>query len=173
MLRPRPGSTGLQSGDVVVKLDGKPVEDLTIFRNQVALVKPDTKANLTVMRNGESKEIVVTVGTLPDQDVAGVQNGSSVHSLGLTVQTLNAQNLPKSWGSAPTAEWSSPKCNPARKPTTRIKERYDHQASGSCPGQGREGIRRRRSRRARKRVPVLLLVQQGEHTRFVVLKLEK
>ena len=47
---------GLQRGDVVVKLDGKPVENITAFRNRIALVKPGTEVKLDVMRDGERRD---------------------------------------------------------------------------------------------------------------------
>ena len=168
-----PGAAaGLQSGDVVVKLDGKPVEDLTTFRNQVALIKPDTKATLTVIRNGESKDIVVTVGTLPDQDVASVQNSSATNSLGLAVQTLDAQLAEKlgvkaDSGVVITEVVPGSEADNQGLQSGMIIKQVDH-AKVKNAKEFADAVKAGKDAGS-----VLLLVQQGEHTRFVVLKLEK
>ena len=168
-----PGAAaGLQSGDVVVKLDGQPVEDLTTFRNQVALIKPDTKATLTVIRGGESKEIVVTVGTLPDQDVTSVQNSSSTSSLGLAVQTLDPQLADKlgvkaDSGVVITQVQPGSEADNQGLQSGMIIKQVDHVQVKNAK-EFAEAVKA-----GKEAGSVLLLVQQGEHTRFVVLKLEK
>jgi len=88
------GKAGLQSGDVIVELNGKKVDQAGAFRNHVAMLAPGTKVALTVMRNGERKAISVTLGVLPSEDVIAKQTPSqtgSVDKLGLSVQTLSKE----------------------------------------------------------------------------------
>jgi len=88
------GKAGLQSGDVVVELNGEKVEQAGAFRNRVAMLAPGTDVALTVMRNGERKSISVTLGELPDQDdLAKLKSPQteSVDKLGLSVQTLSKE----------------------------------------------------------------------------------
>jgi len=88
------GKAGLQSGDVIVELNGKKVEQAGAFRNRVAMLAPGTNVSLTVVRNGERKAISVTLGVLPDQDVLAKQKSpqtESVDKLGLSVQTLSKE----------------------------------------------------------------------------------
>ncbi len=85
---------GLQSGDVIVELDGTRVEHPGAFRNRVAMLAPGTNVVLTVIRSGQRKKISVTLGMLPDQVVAAKQESpqmKSVDKLGLSVQTLDKE----------------------------------------------------------------------------------
>lgn len=85
---------GLKSGDVIVELNGRPVERAGAFRNHVAMFTPGTDVTLTVLRDGQHKKITVKLGELPSkQELA--RNGSpqeeSVDSLGLAVQALTPE----------------------------------------------------------------------------------
>ncbi len=66
---------GLKSGDVVTAVDGKPVSTLEQLRLLVAEFAPKTKITLTVMRDGKSTSLPVTLGVAdekPDELMAGV-----------------------------------------------------------------------------------------------------
>jgi serine protease Do len=52
---------GVEGGDVVTKVDGKPVEKAADLRRLIATVKPGAKATLTVFRRGGYKDLVVTI----------------------------------------------------------------------------------------------------------------
>ncbi len=85
---------GLESGDIIVEMNGKPVERAGAFRNRVAMFIPGTDVTLTVLRNGQRKQITVTLGELPSKDELA-RNGSpheeSLENLGLAVQTLTPE----------------------------------------------------------------------------------
>ena len=59
---------GVRAGDVVVAVNGKPVEDRGQLTRAVAATAPGGKATLTLLRKGKKQEVVVTVGTRPDED---------------------------------------------------------------------------------------------------------
>jgi len=59
---------GLQSGDIIVERDGKPVKDATVFRNEIAQAAPNTRVTLKIWRAGATRTIEVTLGELPDPD---------------------------------------------------------------------------------------------------------
>jgi serine protease Do len=61
---------GLKSGDVITQLNGQPIEDASQLKLRVAETPPDSKVQLTVNRNGESKTFDVTLGNLPENKVA-------------------------------------------------------------------------------------------------------
>ncbi len=85
-------AAGLQRGDVIVSLNGEPVKDITSFRNQVAMIKPDTHVTLGVVREGQHKDFSLTVGKLPDTvSTTGGERQSVESSWGLSVQTLNKE----------------------------------------------------------------------------------
>jgi len=66
---------GLKSGDVVTAVDGKAVSTLEQLRLLVAEFAPKTRITLTVMRDGKSTSVPVTLGVAdekPDELIAGV-----------------------------------------------------------------------------------------------------
>lgn len=81
-------NAGLQVGDLIVGYQGKSVFEVGDFRNQVALTTPDSKASLTVIRNGKRKVISVTIGNLQKAPFTDKASTQSSDKLGLTVQTI-------------------------------------------------------------------------------------
>lgn len=79
---------GIESGDVIVALDGETVTKVTQLRNEVASRAPDTKVTVTVLRDGEKKKIEVTLGQLPEEEATPQMQKSSFDKLGFSVQTL-------------------------------------------------------------------------------------
>lgn len=66
---------GLQPGDVVQALNGMPIKNPRDLAVNVASIKPGEDAHLRVLHEGQSRDITVKVGQLPDERVAA--NGSS------------------------------------------------------------------------------------------------
>jgi serine protease Do len=62
---PAQGS-GILPGDVVVKFNGKPIDEMRNLPRLVAETKVGSKAELTVWRQGEEKTFAITLGELPD-----------------------------------------------------------------------------------------------------------
>jgi serine protease Do len=62
-----PGAKGgIQAGDVITALDGKPVSDVDALRNQIARTAPDAALKLTLWRDGKTQDVTVKVGTQPE-----------------------------------------------------------------------------------------------------------
>jgi len=57
---------GLQRGDVITSIDGKPVTDVGHFRNLVAGTAPGTRVQLTILRNGRQQAAEVAIGDAPE-----------------------------------------------------------------------------------------------------------
>lgn len=83
---------GLKAGDVITKLDGKPVDDANSLTVAVSGTEPGTKLNLQVLRDGSTKDITVTTEQRPNgksgeemlsqnSDDSGVLNGVAVDDL--------------------------------------------------------------------------------------------
>jgi len=92
---------GLQAGDVVVALNGKPVEGSGQLTRGVAAVAPGGIASLGLLRNGQKKEVSVTVAQRPDDEEAlargeypegeqgpGGEAGNKSPRLGIKLQAL-------------------------------------------------------------------------------------
>ncbi|MEQ1853708.1 MAG: DegQ family serine endoprotease [Chthoniobacteraceae bacterium] len=65
---------GVKSGDVLVELNGRPVEGISEFRNAVANMMPGATVELKLFRNGEPKTISVT---LVERGVNGAPLGAA------------------------------------------------------------------------------------------------
>jgi serine protease DegQ len=73
--RVQPGSAaedaGLEQGDVIVGLNGAPIQDSADLRNRVGLLPPGSKAELKVIRKGREMTINATIGKPQDSAQAG------------------------------------------------------------------------------------------------------
>ncbi len=86
---PASGS-GVSVGDVIVKVDGKEIEDSRDLARTIAGRAPKDKVNVTVVRDGKLQDFTVTLGALPGaQQLAALQSGKPVgeemEDLGLTL----------------------------------------------------------------------------------------
>ncbi|KQR52613.1 serine protease [Leifsonia sp. Leaf336] len=58
-------SAGLQKGDIIVNFNGLPITDATDLTAQVRALAAGSKADVTYIRNGQTKTTSVTLGSLP------------------------------------------------------------------------------------------------------------
>jgi len=85
---------GLQAGDIVLELQGAPVAETRLFRQEVARLPPESKVELTVFREGKRRKVTVTVGTAPEEGLAeagapaGGNDDAAARKLGLALQPL-------------------------------------------------------------------------------------
>jgi len=83
---------GIKVDDIVVELQGEPVAGATELMNKVAMQKPGTEVDLTILRDGKRKKIVVTLDTRPDSASLGSSGESEAgEQLGLYVQPLTRE----------------------------------------------------------------------------------
>ncbi|MCB1109948.1 MAG: Do family serine endopeptidase [Chlamydiia bacterium] len=82
---------GLKQGDIITKMNGMPVKSPGQLRNDVVLLSPGTKVNLTVNRNGKTMNIPVTLGTYGANTL--VSSTTASRQLGFSVDNLTNQNI--------------------------------------------------------------------------------
>ena len=85
---------GVEAQDVIVKVNGKKVTDSSNLKNLISTGRPDDKTKLTVIRDGDEKNITVTLGLRPDeQDLTSSYNYGSrgFDILGLRVETYKSK----------------------------------------------------------------------------------
>jgi serine protease Do len=87
---------GVEVGDIIIRFNGKPVEDAHQLRIAVASAAPGSQATLVVLRKGEEKPIEVTLGELP-VEVAAASGSVANTELGISVQTLTPE-LARNYG---------------------------------------------------------------------------
>jgi serine protease Do len=79
---------GMKVGDIIISFRDKPVSSTGAFRNLVALSSPDSKASITVMREGKKIKLKVTIGKLSQDDEQVFEHEQPSEELGLTVKNI-------------------------------------------------------------------------------------
>jgi serine protease Do len=92
---PQPGApaakSGIESGDVIVSINGKEVRDSREVVRNISTLRPGTTATIGVIRKGEEKSFNITLGNLPEQRESNAaaelprQRGASVPRFGVSV----------------------------------------------------------------------------------------
>jgi len=88
---------GVETGDIILKFDGKPVFNSSELPRIVGSTRPGSKANMEVWRKGTTREITVIVGELPEDRVAsrserrGKPTEQAANRLGFVVTDLTAE----------------------------------------------------------------------------------
>lgn len=87
---------GLQVGDVILSLNDQPIVMSADLPHLVGVLKPGSKAELEVVRDGDRKTIKLEIGALPEDgdevaigDASGVERSSN--RLGVSVVELSAE----------------------------------------------------------------------------------
>ncbi|HEX3986725.1 MAG TPA: Do family serine endopeptidase [Acidobacteriaceae bacterium] len=82
-----PGSkAGLKAGDVITELNGNPVRDAGELQMKTSETQPGTTVHLTVMRDGKTQNVAVTLQSMPNdktEEVAQNSNGKGRWGMGL------------------------------------------------------------------------------------------
>ncbi|MBN1363083.1 MAG: DegQ family serine endoprotease [Sedimentisphaerales bacterium] len=163
---------GLEPHDVLLELNGKKIESYDAFRNDIAMMSPGTRVTLSVLHNGRTRDINVTLGERPLEVAQANQAGRSRPSqeaLGVQVQNLTrdlAQRFGYTLGEgvivtgvAPGSPASQEGIEPGdlirsvnMKPVNSVDE---FEAAMASVKDGK----------------VLLLVQHGQYSRFVTVTL--
>jgi serine protease Do len=90
-----PGAkAGLQKGDVVEEIDGQTVTGVNDLRLRVASIAPGTTVHLKLLRNGEPRDVAVTLGQLPEKANEGPLSGGESEGTpmkGVQVEELTSQ----------------------------------------------------------------------------------
>ncbi len=82
---------GVQEGDIILSLDGEPIDRFNELGTAVAAMAPGSEATLSIWRDGEEQELDVRIGELesePQQAGVGGSGGEAEGQLGLVVRPL-------------------------------------------------------------------------------------
>ncbi len=162
---------GLKRYDVIIELDGKPVEDGNEFLNRVSMLKPGTKVKITVLRDGKRKTLTAKLEKRPSQDKTSGEEKETSLNLGFTVK-----NLTDEYAERLGFEGLSGVLVTAVEAGSKAAEK------GIAVGMlimevNREPVKNTKEfdeaiKKAGKVGRVLLLVNDGRYTSFIVLKLD-
>ena len=164
---------GLKHNDVILEINGEPVESEGAFRNRIAMLKPGTDVKLVIWRDGKRKTITAELSKRPSTDeLAGTLPAKTVEELGFTVQSLTDE-LRESYGYEGQSGVIVNNVVPGSQadrigivPGTLIKEVNRREVKN--PREFSEAIER-----AKKRGNVLLLIKRGRDTFFALLRLSE
>ena len=86
---------GIEAGDVILKFDGKTINNSADLPRIVGITRPGTRSTVQVWRKGTNREIAVVIGEVPDDKLAAAKPQRSAKSpeqaanrLGLVVSEL-------------------------------------------------------------------------------------
>lgn len=83
---------GLQQGDVVTAINGRPIKDARDLATQVAGLKAGNNAKLTYWRDGREKVLAVTIGSQPTDQSAALNDADTGEAkVGLSLAPLNPE----------------------------------------------------------------------------------
>jgi serine protease Do len=89
---------GIKASDVILKFDGKPVDNSSDLPRMVAATKPGSKVVVELWRKGASKKVTVEIAQMPEEGSpirpATNQNGDlneTISRLGISVSELNKE----------------------------------------------------------------------------------
>jgi serine protease Do len=165
-------AAGLERGDVILRVNEKPVEDSGHLRNIVAGFPPRTTITLVILRHGKEQPVRVTVGEQPSAPAAAREEegrADPIQPLGVTVvdpspELLRRLDLPRGARGAIVREVQpgSPAAEAGLRPGDLIQE-VNRQPIRST----REFLQAVRQSAGR---DLVLLVNRGGSTAFVVVE---
>ncbi|MBS0620002.1 MAG: DegQ family serine endoprotease [Verrucomicrobia bacterium] len=159
---------GLKQGDIILEYNKNSIKSLQTFRNEISLMNPGSTITLKVNRKGEILTITATLGTASGQAGAA---GSLIQKLGMEIDNLTP-DLAKQLGYTQKEEGVV---------ITKIKPGSAAALGGLRPGFLIQAVNHKKvttveefnealGQAENKRI--LLLVRQGNATRFYSIKLE-
>ncbi len=164
---------GIQSGDVIVSVNGTPVKDARDLAKKIGGQLPGETVKLGVFRDGKERTVTLTLGTLPNEKQASVarperddsQQGLGVPNLGLTLAPAGSVGGAGSDGVVVTrVDPDGPAAERGFKTGDVILE-----AAGKSVGKPSDVRQALTDARKDGKKTVLLRVKTGDTTRFVAV----
>lgn len=87
-------AAGLRPGDVILSLNGQPIDRFNELGAAIAEMRPGSEATLLIWRDREEQEVEVEIEESPDQPVQVAEDspdGSAEEQLGLVIRPLTAE----------------------------------------------------------------------------------
>jgi serine protease Do len=84
---------GLQKGDIITEINGKPVNDGAQLRMNISLMEPGSTVGVKVLRDGSTRDFSVRLAELPTEQAKVEKNSESSESAmqGVSVEDVNAR----------------------------------------------------------------------------------
>ncbi len=82
---------GIITEDVIIKFNGRNIQSPSDFRRRIAEMMPGTEITLTVIREGQEKDIEVVLGEFPSDEIAVADQETIRDIIGFSVTELTAE----------------------------------------------------------------------------------
>ena len=156
---------GVEPGDVILKLNGQPVNQSNELPAEVAALQPGSTVKLELWRNHASREVTVKLASMDDKRTASNvdHGGQSGGKIGLAVRPLTAeeQRQAKTQGGLLVEQAKGPALNAGLQPGDIVV------AANGAPVSSVEDLR---SAVEKSKSHIALLVQRGENRLFVPVR---
>ena len=160
---------GIRQGDIIIRFKDKEISEMTMLPTMVAQTPVGEKATVTVFRKGKEKNLTVTIGKLKEERDLSQAVEEETASMGMTVQELTpelAESLQLGQATGvlvSNVESGSPAAMAGLRRGDLITELNQQEVTdldsfSALLSQAKEADR------------ILLLVQRGAQSRYVVLK---
>src|SRR5271165_4944348 len=85
--------SGIQRGDIILELNGKPIADSNQLRMTISMMPPGTSVKLKTLRNGSERDFTVKLGEMPTETAKlnSQEEGGSKALDGVEVSNLNPE----------------------------------------------------------------------------------
>jgi serine protease Do len=85
--------SGLLKGDIILELNGKPVEDANQLRMSISMMSPDSGVTLKIFRGGAERQVAVKLAELPVKEASVRSDSGAAKSAlsGIAVEDVDAQ----------------------------------------------------------------------------------
>ncbi len=82
----------IKAGDIIVSVNERPTQSAAQLRNKIALLKPDSRARVLLLRNGKKRNVTVTLDEKKGEQSANTAGGKGEELLsGMTIKPLNRE----------------------------------------------------------------------------------
>jgi serine protease Do len=177
--KPEPESpatkAGVKSGDVITAVNGQEIKSFHELARRIGAMAPNSKADLTILRDGTQKTVAVTLGTMPNTHQARVggqdqeQTAADLPHFGLTLAPAGSVAGAGSEGVVVTAvEPEGPAAEQGFQTGDVILNVGGK--SVSTPSDVRKALH---DAKAGGKHSVLMRVKSGEEARFVTLPIDR
>ncbi|NCO53086.1 MAG: DegQ family serine endoprotease [Deltaproteobacteria bacterium] len=161
---------GLKQGDVVLEMGGQEVGKVADFRNRISFTSPGSKIKLLLLRNGKKETLTVEIGELKTDAKGQSAASGKLSKLGLSLQELT-DDLAEKFGYQGQPGVLVTDVEPGSAAEKAGIGRGDliqevNRAAVKTPAEVRKAVEENQ------RSSLLLLVRQGDATRYLAIKLD-